>query len=241
MSIFKKKAVKNSSARKEHLIGEKTSFSVMEAFRNLKASISVSIPKKQSGDGIVLTMTSACPADGKTTVAVNLAMMFSESNAKIALIDADVRKGRVARYFKSKSSPGLVDYLSGAVSLDEVKRQVNENLTYIPCGTHSPRPYELLESEEMKKLITQLKEEYDYVLIDTPPLLLLSDALAIATEADGTIVVCRHQSSYVADIAKTLNALSFAKAKVLGVIINDYTAKAKKANSQYQKYEYYQS
>lgn len=241
MSIFKKKAVKNASARKEYLLGENTSFGVMEAFRNLKASISVSIPKKQSGDGIVLTMTSACPADGKTTIAVNLAMMFSESNVKIALIDADVRKGRVARYFKSKSSPGLVDYLSGAVSLDEVKRQVNDNLTYIPCGTHSPRPYELLESEEMKKLITQLKREYDYVLIDTPPLLLLSDALAIATEADGTIVVCRYQASYIADIAKTLNALSFAKAKVLGVIINDYTAKSKTRNSQYQKYEYYQT
>ncbi len=239
MSAMKKEKNK-SSVRKEYLLNNNVSFNVMEAFRNLKASLSVSLPKKQSGEGIVLMMTSPCPADGKTTVTVNLALMFAMSNAKVILIDADVRKGRIARYFKVKSAPGLVDYLSGAATLDEIKKTTKDNLTYITCGTSSPRPYELLESEEMKKLITALKQEYDYVIIDTPPVLVVSDAVALAAEVDGTVLICRHQKSYVADIAKTLNTLSFAKANVLGVVVNDYTAKAKKMSGDYKTYEYYE-
>ena len=234
----KKETVKIST-RKEFLLNDNISFNVTEAFRNLKASLSVSLPKKQSGEGIVLMMTSPCPADGKTTVTVNLATMFAMSNAKVILIDADVRKGRVARYFKTKSTPGLVDYLSGGVTLEEVKKTTDNGLSYITCGTRSPRPYELLESEEMKKLINTLKAEYDYVIIDTPPVLVVSDAVAIASEVDGTVLVCRYQKSYVADIVKTLNTLNFAKAKVLGTVVNDYSAKKKKAGSDYKNYEYY--
>jgi Mrp family chromosome partitioning ATPase len=92
----------------------------------------------------------------------------------------------------------------------------------------------------MKKLITALKQEYDYVIIDTPPVLVVSDAVALASEVDGTVLICRHQKSYVADIAKTLNTLSFAKANVLGVVVNDYTAKAKKMSGAYKTYEYYE-
>ncbi len=231
------------SSRAEYLLDENTPFDVTEAFRNLKAAISVSVPKKEGG--VAIMTTSAYPEDGKTTVTANLALMFALSNAKVILVDADIRKGRVAKYFKRKSAPGLSDYLSGQNSLEEVVHHshVNENLSYITCGTHSPKPYELLESEEMKNLLDELRKEYDYIIIDTPPVLLLSDALALAPITDGTALVCRHQVSYISDISRALNTLKFAKANVLGVIVNDYkapkTGKYGYGYGSYKKYYYY--
>ena len=228
------------SHRSEYLLNENTAFDVTEAFRNLKAALSVSVPKKEGG--VAIMTTSAYPEDGKTTVTVNLALMFALSDAKVILVDADIRKGRVAKYFKRKSSPGLSDYLSGQKSLDEVihNSHVNENLSYITCGTHSPKPYELLESNEMKGLLQELRARYDYVIIDTPPVLLISDALALATETDGAVLVCRHQVSYVSDVSRALNALEFAKANVLGIVVNDYKAsQSGKYYGGYKKYHYY--
>ena len=212
------------SKRMEYLLNDKTPFNITEAFRNLKAALSVSVPKKDGG--VVLAFTSAYPEEGKTTVSVNIAMMFALSDAKVIILDADIRKGRVAKYFKRKSAPGLADYLSGQNTLDEVVHQshTNENLSYITCGTHSPKPYELLESEQMKNLLQDLRAKYDYIIVDTPPILLLSDALAITPVSDGTVLVCRHQSSYISDIERALNNLTFAKANVLGVVVNDYKA-----------------
>ena len=233
---------KHHSKRSEYLLNESTPFDVTEAFRNLKAALSVSVPKKDGG--VAIMTTSAYPEDGKTTVTVNLALMFALSDAKVILIDADIRKGRVAKYFKRKSTPGLSDYLSGQNTLEEVIHQshINENLSYLTCGTHSPKPYELLESNEMKALIAELRTRYDYVIIDTPPVLLISDALALTSITDGTVLVCRHNVSYVSDVSRALSTLQFAKANVLGIVVNDYKAPATgKIYGGYKKYYYYNS
>lgn len=225
---------------KEYLLTDNAPFDVTEAFRNLKAALSVSVPKKDGG--MCVTTTSAYPKDGKTTVAVNLALMFALSDAKVIIVDADIRKGRVAKFFKQRSAPGLADYLSGQNTLEEVIRptSINKNLSYIACGTHSPKPYELLESEEMKNLLETLRTQYDYIIVDTPPVLLLSDALVVAPETDGTVLVCRHQVSYMSDIDRALNSLSFAQAKVLGVVVNDYTSpKFGKSYNRYKNRYYY--
>lgn len=237
------RALKSADARgtkTEYLLSRETPFAVTEAFRNLKAALSVSVPKKD--EGLAITITSAYPEDGKTTVTTNLAVMFAQSNAKVILVDADIRKGRVAKYFKQRSAPGLSDFLSGQISLEEAirKSDINEHLSFIACGTHSPRPYELLESEAMNNLLTKLKAEYDYIIIDTPPIMLISDALALTHITDGTVLVCRHQVSYVSDIARALNTLQFAKANVLGVVVNDFDAPTtKKYYSNYKNRYYY--
>lgn len=235
------KARRRHASRIEYMITDDVTFEVAEAFRNFKAALTVSMPRKQSDKGVAVMMTSASPEDGKTTVTVNLALMLAMSEAKVVLLDADVRKGRVAKYFRKKSAPGLADYLSGLASLDDITHQAdeNENLSYITCGTHSPRPYELLESDEMKNLLQELKQKYDYIIIDTPPLLLVSDALALVPGVDGAVLVCRHEVTYVSDIARSLDKLEFAKAKILGVVVNDYKARAKMSTAQYDKYKYY--
>ncbi len=234
-------ALRKTSRKNNYMVTKNVSFATMEAFRHLKASLSVSMPKQSGKKGTTVMMTSACPSDGKTMVAVNSALTYALSDAKVILIDADVRKGRVARYFHKKSTPGLTDCLAGQATLEEITHKLpeNEHFSYITCGTHSPRPYELLESDEMKALLRTLKEEYDYIIIDTPPVLLIPDALALVPEVDGTVVVCRHEVSFISDIAKTLNTLAFAKANVLGVVVNDYTSQERKKYG-YSKYYYYE-
>ncbi|MBQ8320453.1 MAG: CpsD/CapB family tyrosine-protein kinase [Clostridia bacterium] len=235
----REKQNKKISKRKAYLLNENTPFDVTEAFRNLKSSISVCVPKNRKG-GVSILATSSYPEDGKTTITTNLSLMFAQSDAKVVLVDADIRKGRIAKYFNKKSEPGLSDLLSGHATLDEVlhQSQINENLYIIPCGTHSPKPYELLESDAMKAVNEQLKERFDYVFFDTPPVLVVSDALALAPSMEGTILVTRHLVSYVSDIARSLNTLRFAKANVLGIIVNDYHVKEDKSYGGYKKYGY---
>ena len=115
---------------------------------------------------------------------------------------------------------------------------MNKNLFVISCGTHSPKPYELLESEAMKAVNEQLKERFDYVFFDSPPILVVSDAMALAPQMEGTILVTRHMVSYVSDIAKSLSTLKFAKANILGIIVNDYHSKEDKSYGGYKKYNY---
>ncbi len=231
---------KHFPERMEYLLSEETPFEVIEAFRNVKASLSVSVPKKNGG--VVIMATSAYPRDGKTTLSVNLALMFAQSDVKVIIVDADIRKGRVARFFKAKTVPGLTDCLSGQCDLEKTihKSHVHDNLSYITCGTHSPRPYELLESEEMKALLEELRSRYDYVIIDTPPVLLVSDALALAECVDGAIMVCRQNVSYISDISRALNTLEFAKVNVLGVVVNDYKA-PESSKGGATRYRYYHS
>lgn len=232
---------KHVSVRAEYLLNEDTPFNVTEAFRNLKATLSVSIPKKEGGRAIMLT--SSFPEEGKTTVAVNLALMFAQSNAKVLILDADIRKGRVAKFFHQKSEPGLSNYLSGQNSLEEILHvsAINPNLTFITCGTHSPKPYELLESEEMHLFLQTLRSKYDYIIIDTPPVLLLSDALALSTAVDGTVLVCRHKTSYLSDLAHSLKILKTSKTNVLGVVINDYKQQQTSSYGAHKNYYYYSS
>ncbi len=228
---------KKNSFRTEYVINQNTPANVTEAFRSIKATLSVSVPQKEGGKAIVVT--SAYPYTGKTTIATNLALMFALSNVKVMLIDADIHKGKVAKYFHNKSENGLSDYLSGQVSYESVVRQspANENLSYIACGTHSLRPYELLESDAMKKLMERLRQEYDYIIIDTPPVLIRSDALAVAPHTDGTIIVVRHGMSYLGEIERELALLKLAKVHVLGAVINDY--KDTRKQKEYGGYSYY--
>jgi capsular exopolysaccharide synthesis family protein len=237
-----------AEARKQEnqrfVLDENTPFNVTESFRKLKAGLSVSVPKHEKG-GVSISVTSSYPEDGKTTVSINLAVMFAmSSKARVVIVDADIRKGRVANYFNAKSAPGLSEYLSGQVTLEEVIRKsgLNENLDYISCGTHSPKPFEMLESDVMKELDKLLRERYDYVIYDTSPLLLVSDALAIAPLTDGTVIVCRHMRSYVRDLTKTVNTLKFSKVNVLGVVLNDFKRTGKKVvgykNYYEEKYSY---
>ena len=158
MSIFKKN---NQTAQNvEYLLSDNVPPAIADAFHALKTSLSVFIPKKQDGKGTTLVITSPANKDGKTTVAVNLAMMFAQTDAKVVLVDCDLRSGNVAKYYKAENTPGLTEFISGQNTLEEVTRKPleNENFSYISCGTTPPRPYEILESKQLSSLLEELKK-----------------------------------------------------------------------------------
>ncbi|MBQ8885633.1 MAG: CpsD/CapB family tyrosine-protein kinase [Clostridia bacterium] len=226
INFFKKLSKKSFDPSLENalptLLDENAPFRVKEAFRNLKVVLTVTTPKNEGGAAI--TVTSSWPAEGKSTIAVNSAVMFTKSNAKVVLVDADLRRGKLAKLFSEKSKPGLSDYIVGDVEYSDIIRPVAAypGLSYIARGTKTDAAYELLESQKMKDLIKKLKAEYDYVIIDTPPLLSVSDALAIAPETDGTVLVARHKFTNEKDIEESIDLLKYFKANVLGVAVNDH-------------------
>ena len=235
-----------SPAEKEELkkpiiLGENSSFSLTESFRSLKAALSVSVPRSQ-GKGLTLLCTSSFPSEGKTTVSVNLAYIFASPRKKVILVDADLRKGSSSAMLGLDGKEGLSDFLSGKTKLEDViiPTGTAENCFIIPRGSKTPRPYDLLDSYVMKDLLETLKEQFDYVLIDTPPIQIVPDALALAPQADGTFLIARHYVSYENDIKKSVEKLQFFKANILGIVVNGYEAQRNSAeyNSSYKYYRY---
>jgi capsular exopolysaccharide synthesis family protein len=246
MNFFSRKRASRAKQRyegganfgKPYLLDKNSAFGITEAFRSLKASLSVSVPKKESDGSINIMVTSNFPGEGKTTVTVNTALMFAQSNFKVLVVDADIRRGRVAKFFKAHHKPGLSDYLSGQNKVEEIlaPSEIHPNLYFIPRGTTSAHSYELLESEAMKELMDKLASEFDYILLDTPPVKLVADALALVPVTRGTLIVCKHMHTYESDLRSTLDALAFAKANVLGVVMNDYHISPRKLKGGYKKY-----
>lgn len=241
MNFFSKKRATRAKQRYEedaifdtpYLLDQSSPFGVVEAFRSLKASLSVSVPKKETDGSVNIMVTSCFPGEGKTTVTVNTALMFAQSNFKVLIVDADIRRGRVAKFFKAHHKPGLSDYLSGLNTMEEILRpsEVDPNLYFIPRGTTSAHSYELLESDAMKELMNKLSEQFDYILLDTPPVKLVADATALVPVTNGALIVCKHMQTYEDDLRSTLETLTFAKANVLGVVVNGYRSHTRKHGS----------
>ena len=242
-STARKKAEKAAlqGGKRTYLLNEETPFAVTEAFRNLKMTLSVSLARAQDGSGASFLCTSSYPSEGKTTVAANTALMMAQSDVKVVIVDTDLRAGRLSKFFNVPHAPGLSDYLSGQASLEEVlhQTQINPNLYVICRGTQTVRPYELLADKVMQELDLALKKRFAYVIYDSPPFRLVSDALAVAPIANGTFLVTRHKYSYESDIRAAIDALKFVKANLLGIVVNDFKPeKFVKKESRYTQYYY---
>lgn len=239
----RKKAEKAAlqGGKRAYLLNEETPFTVTEAFRNLKMTLSVSLARQHDGTGASFLCTSSYPSEGKTTVAANTALMLAQSNVKVVLVDTDLRAGRLSKFFNVPHAPGLSDYLSGQATLEEVLRptEISPNLFVICRGTQTVRPYELLAADVMKDLNLTLKKRFAYTIYDSPPFRLVSDALAVAPIANGTFLVTRYKYSYQSDIRAAVDALKFVKANLLGIVVNDYKPeKFAKKESRYTQYYY---
>lgn len=190
-----------------------------EAFRNIRATLSVSLPKNE-GKGASILCAASYPNEGKTTTAVNLAVSFGKN---VVLVDADIRKGSSSKRLGLDDKLGLCDVVLGKATLDEalVYRE-DLGCHVLPCGIKTDRPYDLLSSSEMQNLMEELKNRFDYVVYDTPPLRLVSDAYAIASLVDGVALVCKHRVSREEDIRKSLASLRYFRANVLGIITSNH-------------------
>ena len=190
-----------------------------EVFRAIRTSIALS---SADASPKILLFTSCRPGEGKSIIANNMAVTLAQSSKKVVLIDADMRIPSVYQYFNiSPLQPGLVDYLSNQRSLNEVMVDVEtENLQVIPAGEHPPSPADLLDSHRMAELLQQLAEEYDYVLLDSPPVLPVTDAVILSRFVDATILVARAYQTPMPVIQETSDYLRGLGAKILGVVLN---------------------
>lgn len=218
-------------------IQSKMKFRVEEAYKIARTNLSFSILK----DGCKkIVVTGSVSREGKSTTAVNLAVSLAQQlNTKVLLVDCDLRKPRINQFFKQASSPGLTDYLSHSNTIEEVIRNTDiENLKIIFSGTIPPNPSELLGSENMKDLVMEMERVFDYIILDSPPLNVVIDALPLAKLADGVVLSSMQGYSTHPEISKTIEALRKVDAKILGFVLNKHKAEGKnKYNSQYYYYK----
>jgi capsular exopolysaccharide synthesis family protein len=189
-----------------------------EALRHLRTNlrfVDVDHPVK------VLVITSAVPNEGKSTTAVNLAIAFAEAGSRVLLIEADLRRPRVAGYLGLEGAVGLSNVLAGQVRIDDVVQQWGSHgLRVLSSGFVPPNPSELLGSRNMATLLTQLRDEYDIIIMDTPPLLPVTDAAVVAANADGAVLVTRCGKTSQARIRMALASLRAVDSRVLGCVLN---------------------
>lgn len=188
-----------------------------EAYKGLRTNIQL------CGEEIIVIMfTSATPNEGKTSVSFNLAVSLAQSGKKVAFIDADLRKSvMIGRYKVNQSIKGLSHLLSGISKLEEVLYPTNiKNLHTIFSGTVPPNPAELLSNSKFRLLIQVLRESYDYVIVDTPPLGNVIDSAIVAQQCDGAVFVVSANTVSYKFIQNTISQLKKTKCKILGAVLN---------------------
>ena len=201
-----------------------------EAYRTLRTNIQYSSYDKKIKKILV---TSSEPAEGKSTIIGNLAISLSQSENTVIILDCDLRKPTMHKKFKISNEFGLTELLVGKKELKDVIQYRNKNLHIITSGKIPPNPAEMLASKSMKRLLEQLANEYDYILMDTPPLNAVTDAQVLSTEADGTLIVIRSEKTKKESILTAKNLLQKVNANILGIVFNDV------ANSINKYYYYY--
>jgi capsular exopolysaccharide synthesis family protein len=170
-----------------------------------------------------ILVTSANPAEGKSTTVSNLAIAFAQAGKKVLVVDTDLRKPNLHAEFDLKRSPGITDVLFNKSELKAVIQQtVVKNLDLLCCGTIPSNPSELLGSAAMKTFVDKSKEKYDMVFFDSPPLLAVTDSSILSTLVDGVIVVASAGQTRTDSFFRTIDSLEGIRANVLGVVLNNF-------------------
>jgi tyrosine-protein kinase Etk/Wzc len=220
----------------EFIMHQKPNSVAAEAFKTLRSRVQFSKVDKESLKTILIT--SPAPGEGKTMIATNLAASFAQSNAKTLVLDCDFRKPRVHSFFKGKRSPGVIDYIFGNATMDKIVYPTEmENLFYIPCGQIPPNPAEILQSDKMISLIAELKTVYDYIIVDSPPIIAVTDAEILARVCDATILVVSSEQTKTDMMVRVVNSLSVENVGFIGVVLNKFDFQA--GYGSYYKYYYY--
>ncbi len=216
-SVADQTAVSTTMRNLGTLSNPKSQFS--EAFRALRTSLLLSVA---GGEPKIILLTSATPSEGKTTVSINLACVLAQRNVRVLLIDADLRRPTVHHRFGLNGKIGLTSVLTGSASLEKAIQTVPEipQLDVLVSGPVPPFPTEMLGSETMRQLIERCKGIYTHIVMDSPPLLSVTDSVMLSQQADAVVMIVRHGKSSKHAMRRARDLLVRAGAPVTGVVLN---------------------
>jgi capsular exopolysaccharide synthesis family protein len=204
-----------------------------EAYRILRTSLLYSLvdtPPK------VIVVTSPGVQDGKSTICANLGVVLAQADKKILILDCDLRKPTVHKVFEMRNIWGIVNLLAGERRLEEVWQQPMAGLKVVTVGPTPPNPAELLDSRSFAEFLDQIRDEFDYVLIDAPPTGLVSDSSILATQADGVLLVLDSRNTRRGSLRQAVRDLESVGTRILGTVMNYVKVEE---SSYYHKYGHY--
>lgn len=213
-------------------------FTATEQYKLVRANLDFTLPEGESCP--VIGVTSAMRGEGKSTTAVNLSYVFAERGSRVLLIDGDLRIPSIAKKMGLASSPGLTDALmnKGPREVGSYKSELLDTWYIMPSGDIPPNPSELLGSKRMETALDSLKEHFDYIIIDLPPVNIVSDAVAISGFITGMIVVIREGYTEKKELEHCFRQLRLSNVKVLGCVMNE-SKNGSSAYGKHKKYKYY--
>ena len=202
---------------------KKVPFAVAEAYKKIRTNIMFQLSQI---DGKVIAVSSADIGEGKSTTSLNLAVTFSQTGGKTLLIDADLRRASLNKKMNMENKDGFSNILAGFSTVEKVMHHLSESLDVITAGPVPPNPSELLGSKRFVDFLAEARKQYDYIIIDTPPIDIVSDALVIAPHTDGVVMVVRMGYTAHYMLQRALDSAEFAKINILGVVANGVEMKA---------------
>lgn len=233
---------KRKSLREKQLLWGGMDFASTEAFNLLRTNLVLSFPEEDSG-ARVIGLTSTEHAEGKSLTAINMAAALAKGGHKTLLLEGDLRLPVIGKYLGLEKSAGISDFLTGMAEIkDIVHRGVGfPSMDVILCGQIPPNPSELLSSKRMAGVLNGLREIYDYIIFDLPPVGAVSDPLALLPFLTGMTVVVRHDVTAKPDLAQTMRQLKSNSVKILGFVYNGVDTSSRKYYKKYYKSKYYYS
>lgn len=229
-------AIKRKIVNKDTVINvnetKRVPFAVVEAYKTIRTNLTFLLSSSESK---AIAITSPGASEGKSTTSVNMAIAFSQLGDKVLLIDADMRRSSLHKKLKIENKIGLSNVLAGFNKFEESVTAISESLDVITAGQVPPNPSELLGSARFKELMELASQKYSYVIVDTPPVDVVSDALVIAPSTAGLVLVARDRYTPTDAIGHAISAAEFAGINILGAVINGANPKS---NGRYSYHKY---
>lgn len=231
----KKKVSSFSKNDSQKILSTDSSFVVKEAYNSIRTNL---LFTHQGEKCPVFIVTSPTANNGKTINSINLAISYAQMGKRTLLIDADMRNPTIHRMFSIPVKNGLSEILAGLTDNISVSKTDVENLSVLTAGKIPPNPAELLASPRMDKLLEFVREHYDCVFIDTPPVNLVTDATVFAPRVTGYIIIVRADTTDIADVKYATDSLNAIDASIIGFILNDASTSSHRYYSYYKRYGY---
>ena len=220
---------------RKNLLSAESDFFVREAYKTLRTNVSFSLTGEERCK--IIMVTSAMQGEGKSTTAINLAISYAMTDRKVLIVDCDLRRPKLARLLLMNSRVGLRNLIMNPdLKESAVLASKTPGLDVLLSGDIPPNPSELLGSPRMQRHLTELRKDYDFVILDSPPVNMVTDAVVLAPETDGVLVLVRANHTDRGAVIHAMEQLEYAKAKVLGFVLNDVDME--KTHYGYKKYRY---